>query len=146
MHGLRLRPPSLKVRWLVIFGVLSALGIALAGCPGDGLDGVVAPGVAGSEGRVRYVVTFEKGGPDLAEYRTLARDNPGGVARYVDGKRAEAALAQADLDTALGVVGGKVVERWWMSNQATIEIPPTGVATVRAVAGVKSVDPDQPLQ
>jgi hypothetical protein len=131
--------------WAAVIGVACVLALS-AGCPGDGLDGLTAPGIAGSEGRVRYVVTFTQPGPDLAEYRTLARDNPGGVARYVDGKRAETAVLQAELDTALGVVGGKVVERWWMSNQATIEIPATGVATVRAVTGVKSVDPDQPLQ
>ena len=118
----------------------------LAGCPDDGLDGLQPRAVAGSDGRMRYVVSFEKPGPDLQEYRDLARDNPGGVARYVDGKRAETATGQSGLDMALGAVGGKVVERWWMSNQATIEIPTTGVATVRAVPGVKSVDPDQPLQ
>jgi hypothetical protein len=33
-----------------------------------------------------------------------------------------------------------------MSNQATVEIPTTGVPTIRAVNGVKAVEADKPLQ
>lgn len=117
-----------------------------AGCPDDPLDGLSAtPPILGTEGRVRYVVTLEKPAPDLAEYRALLKDNPGGVAGYVDKMRAEAAASLGEVDSAVGTVGGRVVERWWMSSQATIEIPATAVATVRAVPGVKSVDPDRPL-
>lgn len=119
----------------------------LVGCSDDPLDGVGAsPPILGTEGRIRYVVTLDKAAPDLAEYRALLKDNPGGVAGYVDKKRVEASAALADVEGAVGTVGGRVVERWWMSNQATIEIPATAVATVRAVPGVKSVEADKPLQ
>ncbi len=116
------------------------------GCSEDPLDGLQPPPVLGSEGRVRYVVTLDKPAVDLAEYRALLKDNPGGVTAYVEKKRADAAAAFADVDAATGTVGGKVVERWWMSNQATIEIPATGVPTIRGVPGVKSVEGDRPLQ
>ncbi len=139
MHALRLRPGTAAV-----FGVLFA--VLCGGCPDDGLAGLQRTGVMGSEGRARYVVSFEKAGPDLQEYRNLAHDNPGGLGGYIESKRRETANGQAGLDAALGAVGGRVVERWWMSNQATIELPPAGVASVRAVPGVTSVDPDQLLQ
>ncbi len=117
-----------------------------AGCTDDPLDGIASTPPLGAEGRVRYLVTLEKPPVDLAEYRKLLKDNPGGVAGYVEKQRADAAAALADVDSAVGTVGGRVVERWWMSRQATIEIPATAVATVRAVPGVKSVDPDRPLR
>lgn len=117
-----------------------------AGCSEDPLGDLSLPPIPGTEGRVRYVVTLDAPAPDLAEYRALLKENPGGVAAYVEKKRAEAAAAFVEVDAAVGTVGGRVVERWWMSNQSTIEIPATGVPTIRAVAKVKSVDADKPPQ
>lgn len=132
---------------------LVAAGLALAfvvvglfGAACDDPTELGTPPILGTEDRVRYVVSLDGPAPDLAEYRTLLKENPGGVAGYVDKKRGEAAAALGAVDAAVSSLNGRVVERWWMSNQATIEIPATGVATVRSVPGVKSVEPDRPLQ
>lgn len=122
--------------------VVCAVGV---GCPGTEAD---APpvGLTGTAGRARYVVTMAAPPPDLAEFRALPKDQPGVVEGYVAKKRAETAAAQARLDAVVGGVGGVVVSRWWMTGQATIEIAPSGLATVRATEGVKSVEPDQALK
>jgi hypothetical protein len=115
----------------------------LAGCP----DETPAPtAVAGTQGRSRYVVTMSGTPVDLAEFRALQKDSPDAVAAYVAKKRAETAAAQAGLDMVVGGVGGQVLSRWWTSGQATIEVSPAAVATIRAAPGVAAVEPDKPLQ
>ncbi len=141
MDALHLRPLTLALR-----GIGFAFVCTLMACTDDGLGELQPRTLAGTEGRTRYLVTFEKSGPDLGPYRAIPKDNAAELLLYVENKRTETALGQAQLDAALSVVGGKVVERWWMSNQATIEVAATGLATLRAIEGVKSVDPDQPLQ
>jgi hypothetical protein len=107
---------------------------------------VETPGLAGSDGRQRYVVTMGSTGTDLETWRVLQRDKPEEVAAFVAAKRTELAKAQAGLDQVVAGLGGRVVGRWWMSGQATIEISPGALATVRAVPGVTAVEPDRPLQ
>ena len=132
-------------RW---FGVTVACALVtsiLVSCPKDKTD--VAPvGLAGSQGRSRYVVTMEGPAVDLADFRALQKDQPDAVGAYVERKRTEMAAAQAQLDSAVSGVGGRVVGRWWMSGQATVELAPGGLATVRAARGVKGIEPDRPLQ
>jgi|GEM_PF-1087337 len=107
---------------------------------------VEIPGLAGSEGRQRYIVTMGSAATDLEAWRALQRDKPDEVAAFVDAKRAELAKTQAGLDQVVAGLGGRVVGRWWMSGQATIEISPAALATVRAIPGVTAVEPDRPLQ
>ena len=117
--------------------------MSLIGCP----DEPAAPAaVSGTQGRGRYVVTMTSGPVDLEEFRTTRRETPAGVSAYIAKKRAETAAAQADLDTVVASVGGQVLSRWWMSGQATIEVSPAAVATVRKAPGVAAVEPDQLLK
>ncbi len=122
---------------------LVATGIVGA-CADDPLGDLRAPVVAGSGGRQRFVVTLAGATPDLSEYRRLLKDSPGAVAGYVERKRA--ALARPEVEAALAGVNARVVERWWMSGQLTIELPPEQVSAVRALPGVAAVAPDVPLQ
>jgi hypothetical protein len=101
-------------------------------------------GLRGTAGRERFVVTLASGAPDLAEYHRLLKDDPAGVAAYVAQRRA--ALGSPELDAALVGVDGRIVERWWMSGQLTIEMKREGLATVRALTAVRAVTPDLPLQ
>jgi hypothetical protein len=117
--------------------------MSLIGCPEE----PAAPAaVSGTQGRGRYVVTMLGGPVDLEEFRTIQRETPAGVSAYIAKKRAETAAAQANLDMVVGSVGGQVLSRWWMSGQATIEVSPAAVATIRAAAGVAAVEPDQLLK
>lgn len=122
-----------------------ALLLALAvGCADDPLGDLKAPVVTGTAGRQRFVVTLAGAAPDLAEYRRLLREDPGRVAAYVDERRA--ALVRPDLEAAVAGEKGRVVQRWWMSGQLTVELEAEGVARVRALPGVTSVEPDVPLR
>ena len=132
-------------RW---FGVTLSCALvvgALTGCPDDTVDAVPI-GLTGSEGRSRYVVTMDVPAIDLSEYRALQKDQPDAVGAYVERKRGETAAMQSSLDVVVRGVGGRVVGRWWMTGQATIEIAPAGLATVRAAPGVKAIEPDRALQ
>jgi hypothetical protein len=118
---------------------LLLLAVAPLACGGD-KNGESR--VLGSEGRERWVVTFDGAAPDLAEYRKLLADDPSAVPAYVVKMRDRQAQAHPELEESLTALGGRVVDRWWMSNQVTIELPATGVASVQTVPGVKAMVPD----
>lgn len=119
--------------------VLLLLAVAPLGCGGDKKD---ESRVLGSEGRERWVVTFDGAAPDLAEYRKLLTDDPSAVPAYVVKMRDRQAQAHPELEQSVNALGGRVVDRWWMSNQVTVEIPATGVASIQTVPGVKEMTPD----
>lgn len=135
-----------RCAWLKRLAVvcLTAVVVVCVGC--DDPPPADVPGLAGSEGRQRYIVTMGLAATDLDAWRTLQRDKPDEVAAFVEARRAELAKAQAGLDQVVAGLGGRVVGRWWMSGQATIEISPAALATVRAIPGVTAVEPDRPLQ
>ncbi len=122
--------------------ILRVLGVAmLVGCT-SGTQQPEATPLAGSQGRGRWVVTVKATLPDRSAYRALLIDNPAGVAAYVAKMRAEQARNFPEVQKAVTTVNGEVVERWWMSNQLTVELPAAGVATLRGTEGVSSVEPD----
>ncbi|MBM4279695.1 MAG: hypothetical protein FJ137_02675 [Deltaproteobacteria bacterium] len=125
-----------------------ALGLAPLGaagaCADDPLGDLRAPVAARSGGRQRFVVTLAAATPDLGDYRKLLKEDPAAVAGYVEQKRA--ALTRPDVEAALAGVNARVVERWWMSGQLTVELPPEQVSAVRALPGIAAVVPDVPLQ
>lgn len=129
-------------KWLAV-ALLTAAALWLA-CDEPAPPEVA--GLTGSEGRQRYVVTMGSAAADLETWRALQRDKPGEVAAFIEAKRADLAKAQTGLDQVVAGLGGRVVGRWWMSGQATIEISPAALATVRAIPGVTAVEPDRPLQ
>jgi hypothetical protein len=147
--GLRPTRVSRRSRGAGRAGVYAAVAALLAVLIGLGCDdsadmGPAGPVVLGSNGRQRFVITLSEPAPALDDYRRLLKDNPAGAAAYVDDRRA--ALARPALDSALVAFNGRVVERWWMSSQLTVEMDREGLATIRAVTGVKSVEPDVPLR
>ena len=123
---------------LLVLSLLPGILLPALGC-GDKAE---QKRVLGTEGRERWVVTFDGNAPDLAEYRKLLAEDPPAVPAYVGKMRERQAQAHPELDQNLTALGGRVVERWWMSNQVTVEIPSTGLASVQAVPGVKDVSPD----
>ena len=127
----------------VLVVVLAACGGLLGACADDPLGDLKAPLVTGTAGRQRFVVTLVGAAPDLTEYRRLLKDDPARVPAYVDDRRA--AMLRPDFEAAIAGVNGRVVERWWMSGQLTVELASESVASIRALAGVASVDPDVPL-
>jgi hypothetical protein len=134
-----------------ISSVWSALAVVVAGvvggtsaCADDPLGDLKTVQVADAAGRQRFVVTLAGAAPDLGEYRRLLKENPSGVAGYVEGRRA--ALVRPDVDAAITGASGHVVERWWMSGQLTVELAPEGVSTLRALPGIASVEADVPLR
>ena len=135
-----------KCAWPGRLAVVCSAAVVLVCSACDEPAAVEIPGLAGSEGRQRFVVTMGGSGTDLEAWRVLQRDKPEEVAAFVAAKRTELAKAQAGLDQVVAGLGGRVVGRWWMSGQATIEISPGALATVRAIPGVTAVEPDRPLQ
>ncbi len=125
--------------------LMCALLFVVVGCSEDATD-FTAPGLAGTENRVRYVVTLKGPAADLAGYRELLPTDAAAAAELATRKRRDAAAAHSKLDEAVRSVSGRVVNHWWMTNQATIEVAPSSLATVRAVEGVLRVDPDRALQ
>jgi hypothetical protein len=101
--------------------------------------------LAGTEGRHRYVVTVKGPAADLAGYRELAATDAAAAADLTTRKRREAAAAHTALDEAVRSVSGRVVNHWWTTNQVTIEVAPSSLATVRAVDGVLRIEPDRSL-
>jgi hypothetical protein len=130
-------------RWLAVVMFTAAASSWLA-C--DEPAPTEPAGLSGSEGRQRFIVTMGSAATDLEAWRALQRDKPDEVAAFVEAKRTELAKAQAGLDQVVAGLGGRVVGRWWMSGQATIEISPAALATVRVIPGVTAVEPDRPLQ
>lgn len=119
--------------------------VVVGGCSEDPTN-FTAPGLSGTENRHRYVVTLKGPAADLAGYRELLPTDAAAAAELAARKRREAAAAHSKLDEAVRSVSGRVVNHWWMTNQATIEVAPSSLATVRAVEGVLRVDPDRALQ
>jgi hypothetical protein len=128
--------------------LLASLFVALVvvdvACADDALGDLKAPLVAGTAGRQRFVVTLAGAAADLGEYRRLLKEDPTRVAAYVDERRA--ALLRPEFEAAIANVNGRVVERWWMSGQITVELTNENVAALRALPGVVSVEADVPLQ
>lgn len=100
----------------------------------------------GAEGRQRFVLTLDLPAPDLSEYRRLVKDDPASALTYADKQRAALAASLQPVEAQLAALGGRVVERWWMTNQATIEMQASSAASVQGMAGVKSLEIDQPPQ
>ncbi len=114
------------------------------GCSEDPLGDLKAPATNSVAGRQRFIVTLANATPDLTEYRRLLQADPASVASYVQRRRAE--LGGPELDAALQKVDARIVERWWMSGQLTIEAPAERVTSLRSIAGITAVEPDAPLQ
>lgn len=123
--------------------VMLCCAAMLTGCPEDP---PVVEGLKGTEGRNRYVVTMTAPAPDLDGYRAAAAASPDDAAAFVAKQRAALAAAQTSLDQVVAGLGGRVVNRWWMSGQATIEVSPAAIASIKALPGVTSVEPDRPLE
>lgn len=132
------------LRTSAIAVVAGALLMAALGCPSKG-DARGKP-TLGTDGKERWVVTLEGGPPDLAEYRALARDNPKAAAPYVDKMRDSLMSGRTELEGFLTSVDGRVVERWWMSNAITVEVPASAVESLKGQAGVKQIAPDLTLE
>lgn len=131
---------SLVVLALVLAGTTVGLG---AGCPDKEAE---TKRVLGTEGRERWVVTFEGNEPDLAEYRALLKDKPDEAEAYAEKMRKKLETDHEDLAKALESLNGRIVERWWMSQSVTVEIDATVAPSLEKVPGVKSVVPDVPLE
>ncbi len=121
----------------------ATLPLFLGGC--DDAATAEVPGLAGREGRQRFIVTMGVA-PDLERFRAVQRGSPQDVPAFIEARRSELARAQSGLDQVVAGLGGRVISRWWMTAQATIEIKPEAVAIIRGVAGVSAVEPDRPLQ
>jgi hypothetical protein len=115
------------------------------GCPSH-VDPGGAKATLGADGKERWVVTFEGEAPDPAEYRTLAKDNPKAADAYAAQMRDAVMKGRTEIESFLTSVDGRVVERWWMSNAITVELPAGAVESLRKQTGVKSVAPDQTLE
>jgi hypothetical protein len=132
-------------RALGFVGLLALVGTTAGPACGEAAEPPpTGPVIVGSDGRQRFIVTLAGATPDLGEYRALLKSDPTAATAYVEAKRA--ALARPDVENALGAFRGRVVERWWMSNQLTVEMEREGLATLRAVNGVTAVEPDVLLQ
>lgn len=121
-----------------------ALAVGALGCPSNGDAG--GKPTLGADGRERWVVTLEGEPPDLAEYRTLVRDNPKAADPYVAKMRDSLMSGRTELEGFLTSVDGRVVERWWMSNAITVEVPASAVESLKKQAGVKRLAPDLTLE
>lgn len=139
------RTQSQHPRAALAAALLLLLPLGLAACPGDDDNAGLKP-TAGADGRERWVLTFEGEAPDPSEYRTLLRDNPKAVEPYVTQMRDQLMRGRTELDAFLGSVEGRVVERWWMSNAVTVEVPASAVESLKKQPGVKSVSPDPTLE
>lgn len=114
-----------------------------AGCPDKDVD---TKRVLGTEGRERWVVTFEGNEPDLAEYRALLKDKPDEAEAYAEKMRKKLETDHEELTKALESLNGRIVERWWMSQSVTVEIDAAAAPSLEKVPGVKSLTPDVPLE
>lgn len=135
--------PTLAPTLLALLG--AAWLLTLAACPDSDDTGGAKP-AAGADGKERWVVTFEGELPDPAEYRALLRDNPKAAAAYVTQMRDSLMRGRTEIEGFLTSVDGRVVERWWMSNAVTVEIPASAVESLKKQQGVKAVSPDPTLE
>jgi hypothetical protein len=127
----------------LLAGLLAGAAALAGGCPGKDDDG--GPRVLGTEGRERWVVTFEGDEPDLAEYRALLKDKPDDAEAYAEKMRKKLETDHEDLAKTLESLNGRIVERWWMSRAVTVEIDAGKAPSLVKAAGVKSLRPDAPL-
>lgn len=116
--------------------------VGSAGCP----DKEEPKRVTGTEGRERWIVSFEGNEPDLAEYRALMKDKPDEAEAYAEKMRRKLDQDHEELTKSLESFNGTVVERWWMSNSVTVEIEAGKAPSLEKVPGVKSLAPDVPLE
>lgn len=141
-------PPRRFLRFVFALQAATlAVGLSamVAGCPGDEDSGGAKP-TAGADGKQRWVVTFEGEPPSPAEYRALLRDNPKAAEPYVAQMRDSLMRGRTEIEAFLSSVDGRVVERWWMSNAVTVEVPPSAVESLKKQPGVKSIAPDPTLE
>lgn len=122
--------------------VLAVAGAVLGGCSDNEAE---TKRVLGTEGRERWVVTFEGPEPDLAEYRALMKENPVEAEAYAERMRKKLETDHEDLAKALESLNGRIVERWWMSQSVTVEIDASAAPSLEKVPSVKSLAPDVPL-
>ncbi len=138
----------IPARHTVAFPLLLAVSLpglaAVIGCPSSGDNAGKA--LAGADGKERWVVTLAGEPPDLAEYRALLHDNPNAVEPYVSKMRDGLMNGRTELEGFLSSVDGRVVERWWMSNAITVEVPPGAAESLKKQPGVKQVAPDLTLE
>lgn len=134
--------PLIRVAAAALLGCVLLAG--MPGCPSD--DDAGGKPTLGADGRERWVVTLEGEPPDLAEYRALVRDNPKAAAPYVAKMRDNLMSGRTELEGFLTSVDGRVVERWWMSNAITVEVPAGAVESLKKQAGVKRLAPDVTLE
>lgn len=131
---------------LFTFAIVPALLLLLPlplACPGKDED---TKRVLGTEGRERWIVTFEGNEPDLGEYRALMKDKPDEAEAYAEKMRRKLEADHEDLTKTLESLNGRIVERWWMSGAVTVEIEAGKAPSLEKVAGVKSIAPDTPLE
>jgi hypothetical protein len=122
------------------FGLLLVVSVAALGCDDAADDG--GKRVTGTEGRERWVVTFEGEASGLDAYRKLLVDEPARVAAFEAEQRKALTDKRQSFDSAVQAVGGRIVETWWMHNACTIEVPAGVIASVKVAPGVKDVKPD----
>jgi hypothetical protein len=103
----------------------------------------VPPGLAGTAQRTRYVVQLDTPLVDPTAWRTALAEDPEGAALIAEQARTSLAGANTALESSVQAVQGRVVTWWWMSSEATVELPAGGVATVQVAPGVKGIRPDQ---
>ena len=137
-------PAGPLLRTSTISLLAGALVVAALGCPAK--DDTRGKPTHGTDGKERWVVTLEGEPPDLAEYRALLRDNPKAAEPYVAKMRDSLMSGRTEFEGFLTSVDGRVVERWWMSNAVTVEVPASAVETLKKQAGVKQLAPDVTLE
>lgn len=125
--------------------LLAAASFSTA-CAGDDDGGDRKPLPGSAPSLERWVVRFAGDGPDLTAYRKATAQDPGAVPAIVAGLREKHEKDHVEFKTKVEAVGGRVVDWWWMSNAATIEIDPSGLPTIQKAEGVKSVTPDRLLE
>ncbi len=120
-------------------------GIACSG-GGDDAAGDQQPLPGSQPKQERWIVAFKDDGPDLAAYRKAVKEDPAAAPALVASLREQQKKAHADFAGTVDSVSGKVVDWWWMSNAATIEIDPSALPTIKKADSVKSVSPDRLLE
>ena len=142
VHSAAMRSASSMAFGLCLLGCLFGGTLASTGCP----QKEETRRVLGTDGRERWIVTFDGNEPDLAEYRALMKDKPDEAEAYAEKMRRKLDQDHEQLAQTLESLNGKVVERWWMSRSMTVEIEAGNVPSLRKASGVKSIVPDVPLE
>ncbi len=117
-----------------LVGVLTQLGVACSDDAGEAIKG-------SSPGTERWVVLFEGDAPDLTDYKK-AQATGKGLAAAEAKLRADAQTRHKGFEKGLKELEGKVVERWWMTNAVTVELPSGNVGSLQHMDGVAEVKPD----